>query len=69
MLTKELLVGVPLPTFLLTHRVRSSTISTSIILWVKPLYFFSLTDITLGEMVICNYYSTFRTNYNKNNST
>ena len=32
-------VGVPLPTFLLTHRVRSSTISTSIILWVKPLYF------------------------------
>nr|DAL63256.1 MAG TPA_asm: hypothetical protein [Caudoviricetes sp.] len=24
-----ILVGVPLPTFLLTHRVRSSTISTS----------------------------------------
>ena len=32
--TKKLLAGVPLPTFLLTQRVRSSTISTSIILWL-----------------------------------
>lgn len=38
-LTEELLAGVPLPAFLLTHRVCSSTFSTSIIPRVKPLYF------------------------------
>lgn len=32
---RELSVGVPLPTFLLTQRVCSSTISTSIILRLK----------------------------------
>jgi len=39
---KKLKVGVPLPTFLLTQRVRSSTISTSIIFWQMLFYLMSV---------------------------